>query len=87
MKLGMSKTAEEMMEDWEAKERAWKKRMREHEDNQISEFVVADQAGRNDLTQEIFNNLPREAQLFIISITGQISHFSHVLEEIHDLSR
>tara|TARA_R110001592_G_scaffold6292_2_gene33868 strand:+ start:1794 stop:2045 length:252 start_codon:yes stop_codon:yes gene_type:complete len=83
----MSKTAEEMMEDWEAKERAWKKQAREHQDKQISEFIVADHSNGQKVTQEMFDDMHREAQLFVIALTGQVAHFSMILEDIHDLSR
>jgi len=84
----MSKSDEYgFVEELNEQHQKWRMRMTEHEDRQISEFVVADHSNGQKVTQQMFDDMPREAQLFVIALTGQVAHFSMILEDIHDLSR
>ena len=82
-----SKSVEEIFEEMDAREKKWLERQRKHEDEQIKNFDVTDRRwAQKDFTQEMFDELPRPAQMAILDMTGSMLTYAQVLDEISELA-
>lgn len=84
----MSNELDEQMTRWEANEARWAEQRKNIENQQIQDFDAENHMWRrNGFTQEMFEQLPREAQLFVIRCAERIETFTTLMEDIHELSR
>lgn len=74
--------------EWERMQERNRHYQREHENKSIVMFDTEDRRWRSEgFTQAMFNDMPREAQLFCIKSAGKIEGFITLMEDIHELSR
>lgn len=78
---------QEMMKEMMETNRKWEERQRLHEDNMIAEFDVTDRRWlMKDFTQEMFDEMPRPAQMAIVALANTQMHFQGVLNEIWEIA-
>lgn len=78
---------QEMMKEMMESNRKWEERQRLHEDNMIAEFDVTDRRWRmKDFTQEMFDEMPRPAQMAIVALANTQMHLQGVLNEIWEIA-